>query len=81
VPTWCGSASLHGQLHLLQEGREARIAAQTVQERIVRRIPQAGILRGASALQPLDRAIAIPPPGQDLRYLIRGRIGQRDESI
>src|SRR5882762_6050456 len=79
-PLSCADDSIRRQVHLIEKCREPSIAAQGPQERVILRVPQADVARAAAALQPLERAVTISPPGKDLRHLVRRWILQANEA-
>src|SRR5437870_4543106 len=65
-----GRRSIHRQVQLLQQAREARIAVQVAERDVVLQGGQARVVLGMGPLQPLERFVALAEPGVDLADLV-----------
>src|SRR3989442_6606657 len=70
-------SSVRWQVHLLEQRREARVAAQAVQERVELEVGEPRIVQFGCASQPCEGAIGFSAPRVHLDDLIRGHFSVR----
>src|SRR5712692_1171140 len=74
-------ASVHRQVHLLEQRRVARVAAQLAQEWVHLEKAESAFALRVGALRPLEAAVLLPAPSVDLCDCVGGDVAEPGEQF